>query len=84
MTIKDVYEFYFNKYDVINIKTELVGGIHGKNHTFTREGYKNFLSNLDDSEVVEVIFQNAYTIRKDNSVQIMKTMDIPLLYILYK
>ena len=83
MTIKEVYEFYFNKYEILKVKTEMVEGIKGKEFVFTLEQYKEFISAWEDAEVVETIFQTHYTSYYNGTTE-ARPMEIPMLCILYK
>ncbi len=81
MTIKDVINFYFSKYDELVINVEMLAGMRGKAKTFTKKEALVHLNNWLDEEVLSVGFHTASYIHGDPEVY---EFEIPHLNILYK
>ena len=79
MKVKEILDFYFSKYEEINVRMEMAEGIEGRSHLC----HRNDLSSFEpwyDNEVLTISCQTHYIhIREDRGI-----LKYPHLYILYK
>lgn len=80
MTLKDVINFYFAKYETIHLKIQMVDGIKGKYLTVTKDDLAYVLEDWGDSEVVDFGWQSYYT----SLTHIVEKMNIPTAWIMIK
>ena len=79
MTILDVANFYFNKYDKLEIVIEKWKGITTKKHLFTKESFAKITQGWWDKEVISVSFQTHYT---NTFTKEIEKCEYPYLYML--
>lgn len=80
MDIITTINFYYSLFPLISLCVEMSGGISGKYRELTKEAALNFLAGYENEEVIQTIFQTCYTFGRE----VVKELDIPLLYIMYK
>lgn len=80
MTIKDVVDFYFNNYKVLEINIEKWNGLRGKNYLFTKESFYEKLSGWLNEKVISVSFETHFT---NYATKEIKECEHPHLYILH-
>jgi hypothetical protein len=80
MTIGEIIEFYFARYNYLLIGIEMWGGIPGKYHCVNKEQYNNIFGAWNDRTVIKTVF-NTYNMNYATGECIKR--DLPLLYICY-
>lgn len=67
MTVKDIIEFYFSQYETINVMIELLGGLRGKYHLFSKDEYYNLFSNWNNEKPISVSFSTYYIFKGEEA-----------------
>lgn len=82
MTIKNIVNFYLDQYQEIDINIEMLGGMKGTEHRYTKETFNKELADFcEDIEPIAVNFQtHAYNTISGYSFE----FDYPKLYITYE
>ena len=80
MTIKEITDLYFSKYDKIEIVIEKWDGIKGKSCIYTKEAFYNNSNGWLNEEVISSNFSTHFT---NSYTKEIKKCEYPHLYILY-
>lgn len=67
MTVKDIIEFYFSQYETINVKLQLLGGVHGKYYLFTKEEYYNLFSAWNNEKPISTSFSTYHIFKGEEA-----------------
>lgn len=80
MTIIDIINFYYSKYQFIFLKVEKAEGVEGKLNLFTKSEAADFLSDFEQSIAVKISFETHFTFNRKT----VEKMMFPRLYIMYE
>lgn len=67
MTVRDIIEFYFSQYETINVKLQLLGGLHGKYYLLTKNEYYNLFSAWNNEKPISTSFSTYHIFKGEEA-----------------